>query len=156
MYIIHQQHHLDYWLTGEQIQRAGQSLAKSKRTKIMFPSPIAPVTSTSREPSEIDVAELATRLRGPQPPLVAEILGPHYFASGHLPGALNLPLEAFVERAAQALPSKQREIVVYCASATCQNSDIAARKLLALGYVNVRVFRGGKAAWRDAGHPLVT
>ena len=99
---------------------------------------------------------MATRLRDAQPPLVAEILGPQYFASGHLPGALNLPLEGFVERAVQALPSRDREIVVYCASATCQNSDIAARKLLALGYVNVRVFKRGKAGWREAGLPLVT
>jgi len=105
--------------------------------------------------SEIGVSELRARLDDPTPPLVAEILGPQYFASGHLPGAVNLPLEGFVEHAARALPSKTREIVVYCASRTCQNSDIAARKLLSLGYQNVRVFRGGKAAWRDAGHPLV-
>jgi rhodanese-related sulfurtransferase len=54
------------------------------------------------------------------------------------------------------LPDHTADIVVYCASATCQNSDIAARKLQSLGYPNVRVFRGGKAAWRDAGHPLAT
>lgn len=121
----------------------------------MFPAPIARAAAISTEPSEIDVAELANRLNSVAPPLVAEILGPQHFASGHLPGALNLPLEGFVENAARALPSKSREVVVYCASATCQNSDIAARKLLSLGYQNVRVFRGGKSTWRDAGHPLV-
>jgi len=122
----------------------------------MFPSATAPVATSASAPSEIDVAELFERLHGSAPPLVAEILGPQYFASGHLPGALNLPLEGFAERALQALPSKAQEVVVYCASATCQNSDIAARKLLSLGYQDVRVFRGGKAAWRDAGHPLAT
>lgn len=121
----------------------------------MFPATIAPVSTALALPSEISVAELAARLHSATPPLVAEILGPQYFASGHLPGALNLPLEGFAERAAQALPSKAQEVVVYCASSTCQNSDIAARKLLSLGYQNVRVFRGGKAAWRDAGLPLV-
>jgi rhodanese-related sulfurtransferase len=113
-------------------------------------------SSATNPPSELSVDELAARLASTAPPLVAEILGPQNFASGHLPGALNLPLEGFAERAQQALPSKTQEIVVYCASSTCQNSDIAARKLQSLGYQNVRVFRGGKAAWRDAGHPLAT
>ena len=87
---------------------------------------------------------------------MAEILGPQYFQSGHLPGAINLPLEGFAEAAQRALPNKAADVVVYCASSTCQNSDIAARKLQSLGYSNVRLFRGGKAAWKDAGHPLVT
>lgn len=105
---------------------------------------------------EISVEELAARLHSSNPPAVAEILGPQYFASGHLPGAINLPLDGFGENAVRALPNKSADIVVYCASATCQNSDIAARKLQSLGYQNVRLFRGGKAAWKDAGHTLVT
>src|SRR5881396_1691308 len=120
----------------------------------MFPEATYPAPNASSTLSEIGVDELAAWLASAAPPLVAEILGPSYFASGHLPGALNLPLEGFAENALRALPNKAGELVVYCASATCQNSDIAARKLLSLGYQNVRVFRGGKAAWRDAGHPL--
>jgi rhodanese-related sulfurtransferase len=119
----------------------------------MLASTVSPSASVS---SEISVVELATRLKSSNPPAVAEILGPQYFASGHVPGAINLPLEGFAENALRALPNKSADIVVYCASATCQNSDIAARKLLALGYGSVRVFRGGKAAWKDAGLPLVT
>jgi rhodanese-related sulfurtransferase len=118
---------------------------------------LSPTVSTPVSvPLEISVEELATRLNGSNPPAVAEILGPQHFTSGHLPGAINLPLEGFGENAVRALPNKSADIVVYCASATCQNSDIAARKLQALGYVNVRVFKGGKAAWQDAGHALVT
>jgi rhodanese-related sulfurtransferase len=147
-------------MVAAQIQRASNAARPNPRTKSMFPegsllaTPVTPPASTLL--SEISVAELATRLHSAAPPLLAEILGAQYFASGHLPGALNLALEAFVENAVRALPDKTREIVVYCASATCQNSDIAARKLHSLGYAHVRVFKGGKAAWRDAGHPLVT
>lgn len=103
----------------------------------------------------ISETELAASLAGDHPPIVAEILGPQYFASGHLPGALNLPLDGLVENAARLLPDKTAAIVVYCASSTCQNSHIAERKLRSLGYQNVRVFAGGKAAWKDAGRPLV-
>lgn len=104
----------------------------------------------------IDTPELQARLASRQPPRVAEILGPPYFATGHLPGAVNLPLEGFGERAQRLLPDKDEEIVVYCASETCQNSDLAERKLRALGYGNVRVYKGGKAAWKAAGLSLET
>lgn len=104
---------------------------------------------------DISLEELSQRLTCAKPPVLAEILGPKYYESGHLPGAINLPLEGFAERAVELLPDKQAEIVVYCASATCNNSHIARRKLVSLGYTNVRVFSGGKAAWRDAGHGLI-
>jgi len=110
--------------------------------------------SASTLPREITTHELAARLGSAEPPLIAEILGPGYFQSGHLPGAINLPLEGFAENALRALPNKSAEIVVYCASSTCQNSDIAARKLTSLGYRSVQVYRGGKAAWKEAGLAL--
>lgn len=113
-------------------------------------------SSSTETLREIDTAELTARLQGPKPPIVAEILGPQYFATGHLPGALNLPLEGFAESAARLLPDKAAEIVVYCASRTCQNSDLAERKLRELGYRRVRVYKGGKAAWREAGLDLAT
>ncbi|RYZ06280.1 MAG: rhodanese-like domain-containing protein [Myxococcales bacterium] len=101
--------------------------------------------------SIIDTDELRTRLAASRPPRVAEILGPQSFASGHLPGAVNLPLEGFTGNAPRLLPDKSAEIVVYCASETCQNSAMAERKLRELGYANVRVYQGGKAAWKAAG-----
>ena len=120
----------------------------------MFPEASSNVVSSPSVSSEISVAELAARLNSSPPPVVAEILGPQYFAAGHLPGAINLPLEGFGDAAQRALPNRAVDIVVYCASAPCQNSDIAARKLQSLGYSNVRIFKGGKAAWKDAGHAL--
>ncbi len=114
----------------------------------MFAEPVAP------SPREISTAELSALLESNHPPLIAEILGPQHFATGHLPGAVNLPLEGFAENALRTMPNTASEIVVYCASATCHNSDIAARKLESLGYQNVRVFKDGKAAWKDAGHSL--
>jgi rhodanese-related sulfurtransferase len=45
-------------------------------------------------------------------------------------------------------------VVVYCANAPCPNSEIAARRLAALGYVNVREYAEGKEDWVAAGLPI--
>ena len=37
-----------------------------------------------------------------------------YYRHSHLPGAINLPADEVTERASDALPDKDAEIVVYC------------------------------------------
>lgn len=49
---------------------------------------------------------------------------------------------------------KNKEIVVYCASFTCQASPSAARKLDDAGYMNVYDYSGGLADWKEAGYQL--
>ena len=85
-----------------------------------------------------------------------EALPEMYYRKGHLPGALLFPHTEVPERAARLLPppAQAPEIVVYCASVTCQNSHQAARQLRELGYANVRVYAGGKKEWEAAGLPL--
>jgi rhodanese-related sulfurtransferase len=104
--------------------------------------------------SEITRTELADLLASASPPVIVEVLGRSHYESGHLPGALHLPLEGLVENAPRVLPDQAASIVAYCASATCQNSFIAQRKLRALGYLDVRVLAGGKAEWKAAGGAL--
>ncbi len=87
--------------------------------------------------------------------LLAEVLGEVYFRAGHIPGAINMPLDRVVAIAKANTSSKVHPIVLYCASEECQNSHVAARTLRQLGYSNVRVFAGGKADWKAAGLPLV-
>lgn len=129
------------------------AVSGAQKAEPMFASPL-PTPATQASVLELDLAELRAALESARPPLLAEILSPRYFEQGHLPGAINLPLEGFAAAAVAALPDRAAAVVVYCASDTCQNSDMAARQLQALGYTNVRVFRGGKAAWKAAGLPL--
>jgi rhodanese-related sulfurtransferase len=86
--------------------------------------------------------------------VLAEALDEPYFRKEHLPGAVNMPLSQIATVAERLLPDRSVPIVVYCASVTCANSHIAARKLESLGYADVRVFAGGKADWKEAGLPL--
>ena len=102
----------------------------------------------------IDRAALVTKLASQSPPRLVEALPEKYYRDWHLPGALHLPLDEVESRATTVLPDKDAEVVVYCASATCRNSDAAARRLGLLGYRNVAVYFGGKRDWQDAGLPI--
>jgi rhodanese-related sulfurtransferase len=88
--------------------------------------------------------------------VLLEALPEKYFVDGHLPGALHFPHDQVPALASALLPDKNAEIVVYCASKTCNNSHIAAGRLGQLGYANVSVYSGGKQDWSEAGLPLET
>ncbi len=97
---------------------------------------------------------LAAVLQTAEPPVLLEALPEKYYAPKHLPGALHMPHDQVDALAAGLIRFKSTPIVVYCASVTCQNSHIAARRLTQLGYENVRVYAGGKQDWEAAGLPF--
>jgi rhodanese-related sulfurtransferase len=86
--------------------------------------------------------------------VVVEALPEQYFAKEHIPGAIRVDYEELESQAPARLPDKDAAIVTYCASLTCRNSEIAANKLVALGYTNVREYAEGKADWIEAGLPV--
>lgn len=102
----------------------------------------------------IDRDTLFRKLRAPGAPTLVEALPAKYWNDWHLPGAKHLPHDQVQRLAPSVLPDKNAEIVVYCASATCQNSHVAARQLIALGYTDVAVYAGGKKDWQEAGLPV--
>jgi len=100
--------------------------------------------------------ELLARLRSANPPILLEALPERYYIQKHLPGARLFPHDRVVELAPVAVPDQSAQIVVYCASRTCQNSHIAARHLLRLGYADVAVYEAGKQGWEEAGFAFET
>jgi rhodanese-related sulfurtransferase len=104
--------------------------------------------------TEITVDELTAALTGARPPLVLEALGEPYFRKGHLPGARRIDyLQAVPQVQAMAI-AHDAPIVVYCASASCNNSGVAAHALRDAGYTDVRVYVEGKEGWQAAGRAL--
>lgn len=97
--------------------------------------------------------ELVSALASGRRIVVLEALDRPYWEVGHIPGAIAAP-PASIDKIAAELANKDDELIVYCASITCQNSGVVARKLRTLGYTNVRVYREGKADWEAAGLPL--
>ncbi|HWC45043.1 MAG TPA: rhodanese-like domain-containing protein [Casimicrobiaceae bacterium] len=103
---------------------------------------------------EINLQELNARLHSATPPTLLEALPAKYYRDWHLPGARPMPHDEVRALAPTLVPDKRTPIVVYCASATCRNSHIAASVLGQLGYTDVAVFAGGKQAWSEAGLPV--
>lgn len=103
----------------------------------------------------IDRETLSRKLSTHPKPLLIEALPAQYYLDWHLPGALNLPHDEInAESAARLLPDHATEIVIYCASCACQNSHLAAARLIQLGYSDVSVYAGGKQEWQAANLPV--
>jgi rhodanese-related sulfurtransferase len=84
---------------------------------------------------------------------LVEVLSEDEYEQGHIPGAINIPLDKLKALARRKL-KRTDTIVVYCASYSCQASTKAARKLLEMGYNETLDFKGGKRWWRHAGLEL--
>jgi rhodanese-related sulfurtransferase len=97
--------------------------------------------------------DLKARLDRRERLILVEALPAKYFLDRHLPGAINIPHDQVDALAGALLPDKTAPVVVYCANGPCRNSGIAADRLIALGYTNVRDYHEGKQDWVDAGLP---
>lgn len=75
------------------------------------------------------------------------------FEAGHLPEAINIPLE-HLEGMLEKLP-KDKEIVAYCRGPYCVLSHQAVQRLRQLGY-QVRRFEEGYPEWKAAGLPVAS
>ncbi len=76
----------------------------------------------------------------------------------HIPGALSFPPVNLADLVSSKLADtpKDRQIVVYCSQASCDNALKVAEQLQALGYTRVMAFLGGFRAWDEAGYPVDT
>ncbi|KAB2887483.1 MAG: rhodanese-like domain-containing protein [Burkholderiaceae bacterium] len=71
----------------------------------------------------------------PIPPLVVDVRSPGEFSSGHVVGAINLPLSHLMEQATSVLPKRDAPLLLCCVSGA--RSDMAEQWLRAQGYTQV-------------------
>jgi len=100
--------------------------------------------------------ELRERLAS-QDILLVDVGSPDEFNSGHIPGAINIPLETLQDVAAEQRGdfSKKDYIIVYGGGHDASLSDKASKILEKLGFDKVGNFDGGRNAWFNAGYQLV-
>jgi len=118
----------------------------------------APVARTVQAPAQaavprvaatVSAGELAAMLAGGDVTLI-DVRTPEEFASGHISGARNVPLDAF--SASSLAPGDQGKVVLYCRSG--RRSQVAADRLVAEGATPATQLDGGILAWEAAGLPL--
>jgi rhodanese-related sulfurtransferase/biotin operon repressor len=84
---------------------------------------------------------------------VLDVRPPEEFAAGHLPGAINVPVDK-LESYLSKLP-KRKEVVAYCRGPYCLMSFDAVEKLRKRGW-RARRLEDGFPEWRAAGLPVET
>lgn len=96
---------------------------------------------TETPPRQVDVQRAAGAL-------VIDVRDPEEHAQGHVPGALNLPLDGLAQRIAEVLPDKNAPVITYCNGGN--RGGIGADTLQNLGYTNVFSIAGGFKAYLAA------
>lgn len=104
----------------------------------------------------IDSSTLAARLAAPERrPALVDVRSGAEYQSGHLPGAVNIPLQALPFRMAEVPVHERSEpVVVYCAHGP--RAGLAGFFLRLAGFSEALHLQGAIRSWRQAGRPLVT
>jgi rhodanese-related sulfurtransferase len=110
----------------------------------------APAAAPAPAVRKVDVAELHGAMAARKVPLV-DVRTPAEFAAGHVPGAVNVPLDQLSEATVAPVVGDGGEVWVICEVGG--RSAAASQQLSKWGLHPVDV-GGGTRAWRSAGYPV--
>ena len=117
---------------------------------VCLPLAPAPLPAAHLNPV-IAQAQLLSRITDEQAPSVIDVRTPEEYRSGHIPGAINIPLQDFERRFAELDAFRDGEVVLYCESGP--RASYGGRWLETQGFDELRVLDGHMGAWREAGLP---
>jgi rhodanese-related sulfurtransferase len=98
----------------------------------------------------ITPAKLRAHQQGPDKLLIVDVRAPAEYHVGHLPGAINLPVEDIGEHLAEL--QGQKGIVLYCIAGT--RTKQAEQTLIDNEVPNLFHLQGGLMGWINAGLPI--
>jgi len=119
----------------------------------------APAIQTAIHFREID-DRLAGQLTRSGQAILLDARQPGFYAIGHIPGAVSLPVADF-EAAYASLrardlavlrPESTTILITYCSNRDCPDSRTLAEKLFAKGHRDIMVYAGGWEDWEGKGH----
>ena len=82
--------------------------------------------------------------------LLVDVREPSEFTSGHIPGAINIPLRTLTQNLDKI--TQNRPVILYCT--TGYRTAMGVMSLKMLGYNNVSGFPPSIQGWKAAGEPL--
>ena len=100
---------------------------------------------------EITQRELMQQLDRNDPPMIVDVRRPDEFATGHVPGARNIPHSEMAARWHELDDHRHQEVVVYCESG--RRAAIAQGILEQAGFTKVRHLEGDMQSWRKRNLP---
>jgi rhodanese-related sulfurtransferase/DNA-binding transcriptional ArsR family regulator len=83
--------------------------------------------------------------------LVIDVRPPEEYEAGHIPGAVNVPIETLPRRLAEF--PQRKEVVAYCRGPYCMLAVEAVKRLRKRGY-RARRFEDGFPEWKSEGRPV--
>ncbi|NMC74348.1 MAG: sulfurtransferase [Geobacteraceae bacterium] len=106
--------------------------------------------------SQISCKELYQWLTEEKDFTIIDVLPPEYYASRHIPGAVNVCVYemTFLDSIREKITDKKRSIVVYDSSNRSKASLCAVEKLSAAGFAEVFELAGGIEEWEGSGYPV--
>jgi molybdopterin/thiamine biosynthesis adenylyltransferase len=85
--------------------------------------------------------------------VLVDVREKHEWNEGHIPGAVHVPRGYLELQVEEAVPDKDKTLVLYCAGGV--RSLMAGATLQQMGYKNVVSMAGGFGAWKGNGYPFV-
>lgn len=85
--------------------------------------------------------------------VLVDVREKHEWSEGHIPGAVHVPRGYLELQVEEAVPDKDKTVVLYCAGGV--RSLMAGATLQQMGYKNVISMAGGFGAWKGNGYPFV-
>lgn len=143
--------HIHYRLGDERVLDAIADLRLLAESHLDQVGALVTSYLTSRDALEpVPAAELLERARDGLVTVI-DVRPPEEYAQGHIPGALNIPLDRLEDRLGELPPD--REIVAYCRGPWCVLSFEAVSRLRQAGMA-ARRLEDGLPEWRRAGLPI--
>ena len=106
-------------------------------------------SETPTQAATISPAELNARRASGSAPVVIDVRTAEEYATGHIPGAVNIPFDKVADRISEV--EAPHGVALYCMVGPRARKGESA--LLASGYKSVLHIEGGLAAWQAAGFP---
>jgi rhodanese-related sulfurtransferase/DNA-binding transcriptional ArsR family regulator len=143
--------HVLYAVAGEGVGPFFQALKSLAREQLVeLQRALEDISASPTRSQAVDRDELMQRAKSGES-VVIDVRPASEFASGHLPGAVSVPLDQLEKRLAD-LP-RDREVVAYCRGRYCLLADRAVERLEAAGY-RARRSDVEVVGWRLADLPL--
>ncbi|MET0987130.1 MAG: rhodanese-like domain-containing protein [Steroidobacteraceae bacterium] len=121
------------------------------RSLLLVATLIASV-AVADDAAKIEPNALAARIKQHDTSLVIlDVRSQQEFASGHIPGAINIPYDQLPARIVELPNASSQEFVLYCV--TGQRTQMAIDRLREQGYSHLLHLRGDFQQWQASGLP---